>query len=339
MSSRMMAVVGLLMTITATLLMGDWQSLRHDPCNEASLFHHPDLLHTYTTQLDHLSSYKNHTKPHITDTTSDQLSTADIAGIECERLNLSLTLKQLLNSSTLNIYVYPNIVTGDVMSYGCEVVDSCPYCSLDRNDELRTYLATPTCLRLHVNSQQQCLERTSLLPWQQEPHPLSTSSSYLCTTPKSHFTYCLQLASSGSSESAAIQEEEEEEEQDMLSDLHRQSVQIVEGHVGLLAYRACRDHPAGTCHWNPTSSLTHRHCEECPAICRHRSNYLEFSQFVIAAALMLVSVPVARVPITSIISDLVNPDQQVSSVCCMWWCSLMSAVLSTRESSWDLHRH
>ena len=308
MSSRLMAVVGLLMTITATLLMGDWQAIRHDPCNEASLFHHPDLLHTYTSQMDSSpGAGGNLSQP-------DQLTTA---AIQCEGLNLSLAVQQHLSSTSLNIFVYPNIVTGDVMSYGCELVDSCPYCSVDWNEAMKTYTATPTCLHLHINSQENCLERTPMLPWQQESHPLSTS--YLCTTPKSLFTYCLQSTSSISDNVAAVQTEEE---MAMVADIHSQSLHIVESHVNYLAEQACQHHSGGGCHWNPSSSISHKNCEDCPPICRHRTNYLEFSQFTIAAAILLVSVPVARVPITSIISDLVNSDQQVCGGLSTRLCSL-----------------
>ena len=288
------------MTIVATALMGDWQSVRHDPCTEASLFHHPELLHTYTSQINSAPA----------NISQFALGSSANVGIQCEKLNLSLSLQQHLSSTTVDVRVYPNIVTDDVMvSYGCEVVNSCPYCSSVWSDE--TYSATPTCLHLRVNSQQQCLEKTPLLPWHQEkPHPL-IASSYMCTMRKSHFTYCLQAQPHSPDSQTAVQEEEEEM---YIQDIHQQSVGIVEGRVDLLAARACREVKGPHCHWNPSSSLTHRHCEDCPPICRQKSNYLEFSQFTIAAALLLIAVPVARVPITSIISDMVTPDQQVGWV-------------------------
>ena len=327
-SSRLVAIIGLVMTITATLLMGDWQAIRRDPCIEASLFHHPYLLHTYTSQMNHVPPAPNDTR-----LVSDQLEPS----IQCDRLNLSLRLLVHLNSTVLDVQAYPNIAAGEVNSYGCEVVESCPYCSVDWNEVERTYSATPTCLHLHINPQKQCLEKTPLLSWkQEEPHPLSTS--YLCTRPKSHFTYCLLAQPlSSEEESVAGVQELEEEEKAYIADIHRQSIEIMEGRIDVLASQACRQHPDGPCHWNPSSSLTHRHCEDCPPICRHRSNYLEFSQFTIAAALLLISVPVARVPITSIISDIVTPDQQVAMQSDCLWAPLMfnSSSSVPRELSWD----
>ena len=301
-SNRLLAIIGLIMSIVATLLMGDWQAIRHDPCTDASLFHHPDLLHTYTEQLD--------ATPHEPAGSTMSAIPGD-GSIQCERLNLSISLLQQLKTSDINVFVYPNKVTGDIMTYGCERVGSCPQCSLEREDGVFSdYSATPTCLHLHINPQQHCLETVPLLPWQPKPHPLS--SWYSCTMPHSLFTYCLSVltlpgVNQTSEEIASIQCEEEE----YIADVHVQSVQIVESHVDSLAAQSCHSLSDHSCHWNPNSSITHRHCEDCPPICRDHTNYLEFSQFTIAAAILLVSVPVARVPITSIISDIVSIEQQV----------------------------
>lgn len=291
-SNRLIVVMGLVMSIVGTLLMGDWQAVRHDPCIDASLFHHPELLHTYTAQLDTATPIEINTTPH-----------KDV-GIQCEKLNLSLSLQQHLKNRLIDVYVYPNMVTEpNNVIYGCVEVASCPQCS-NQEEVYQTYIATPTCLHLHVNPQQQCLERAPLLPWQLRPHPLQTS--YSCTMPKSLFTYCLSTYPQ-----TAVDEDVPPSDQEYIFDVHLQSVQIVEGHVELLASRSCTQHPGGHCHWNPESSVTHRKCENCPPICRDRSNYLEFSQFTIGAAILLVSMPVARVPITSLISDIVSPSDQV----------------------------
>ena len=38
-------------TIAALLIMTDWQAIRHDPCTDHSLFHHPELAHLYRDVL------------------------------------------------------------------------------------------------------------------------------------------------------------------------------------------------------------------------------------------------------------------------------------------------
>ena len=304
-SNRLMAVMGLVMSIVATLLMGDWQAARSDPCTQASLYHHPDLLHTYTLEIDRASS----------DTHDTGSGGVVSASIECEQLNLSVSLQHHLKNTAVEVYAYPNsIVARGVLRYGCEIVAVCQPCA---EDEDRPYSATATCLHLHINTQQQCLERAPLSPWQPEPLPLMTS--YSCTKPHSLFTYCLSShqtlsgSSTAGDDLASIQEEEEE----YISTVHLQSVEIVEGRVEQLASQHCEGHSSDhrRCHWNPNSVVTHRECEDCPLICRDRTNYLEFPQFTIAAALLLISVPLARVPITSILSDIVSPEQQVNYTC------------------------
>lgn len=291
-SNRVVAIIGLVMSIVGTLLMGDWQAARHDPCTDASLFHHPELLHTYTAHMHGVAESPLGVDIIPRDT-----------GIHCERLNLSLSLRQHLEARTVEVYAYPNIVTAaGVMSYGCVEVDACPQCSVDQEEVYRTYSASATCLHLHINSKQQCLEMAPSLPWKLEPHPLSTM--YSCTMPRSLFTYCLSAYRHTVEDGYASIEE-------YIADVHLQTIQIVEERVDLLAAQSCKHHSEGHCHWNPSSSVTHRHCEDCPPICRDCTNYLEFSQFTIAAAILLMSVPVARIPITSLISDIVSADEQV----------------------------
>ena len=283
------------MSISGTLLMGDWQAIRHDPCTEASLFHHPELLHTYTAQLEGAPP------PPLLDGSGIP---SKEPSIQCERLNLSLSMQQHLRTKDMDVYVYPNIVDDVIIPYGCEEVESCPQCS-DQQGEYRTYSASPTCLHLHINPLRQCLEPAPSLPWQPRPHPLSRS--YSCNMPRSLFLYCLTVRPhpTSSNESSVGSMEE------YVADVHIQSIQIVEGRVDLLAVQSCENHHGGHCHWNPDSSVIHRRCEDCPPICRDHTNYLEFSQFAIAAAILMVAIPIARVPITSLISDIVSGENQV----------------------------
>lgn len=310
-SNRLIAVIGLVMSIVATLLMGDWQAARHDPCTEASLFHHPDLLHTYTLEMNGASSSGGPGAGSGGPGSGSGRPGAWSGGarvsarIECEQLNLSLSLQHHLKKTAVDVYVYPSPVARDGVQYGCEVVDMCQPCYVDTE--------TATCLHLHINSHQHCLERASISPWHPNPSPPLTA--YSCTEPHSLFTYCLsshQIPSASSpaaeSDTAFIQDEEE-----YIATVHLQSVEIIEERVEKLASQHCEEHSSNhhKCRWNPNSEVSHRHCEDCPSICRDRTNYLEFSQFTIAAAILLVSVPVARVPITSIISDIVSTGQQV----------------------------
>ena len=44
-------MIGVTSTITALLLMTDWQAIGSDPCVDYSLFHHPQLADQYRVQL------------------------------------------------------------------------------------------------------------------------------------------------------------------------------------------------------------------------------------------------------------------------------------------------
>ena len=51
MTSFWLTVLGLICTITALLIMTDWQAIGGDPCTDYSLFHHPQLADQYRQQL------------------------------------------------------------------------------------------------------------------------------------------------------------------------------------------------------------------------------------------------------------------------------------------------
>ena len=46
-----LCVLGMICTITALLIMTDWQAIGSDPCTDYSLFHHPQLADQYRLQL------------------------------------------------------------------------------------------------------------------------------------------------------------------------------------------------------------------------------------------------------------------------------------------------
>ena len=47
-NSRIIAVIGLLLSIAGAALAADWQSLPGDPCTKLSPFHHPELAANYS---------------------------------------------------------------------------------------------------------------------------------------------------------------------------------------------------------------------------------------------------------------------------------------------------
>ena len=66
------------------------------------------------------------------------------------------------------------------------------------------------------------------------------------------------------------------------------------------------------CHWNPNSLITKHHCSNCPPICRSLSRSLSFIQFSFGACLLMLSIPVAWVPIASMASEWTSKEMQVT---------------------------
>jgi hypothetical protein len=65
------------------------------------------------------------------------------------------------------------------------------------------------------------------------------------------------------------------------------------------------------CHWIPDSLVTRHYCTDCPPICRALSKSLSFVQFCLGAALLMLSIPVAWVPVASMASERTSKEMQV----------------------------
>lgn len=65
------------------------------------------------------------------------------------------------------------------------------------------------------------------------------------------------------------------------------------------------------CHWTPDSLITKQYCNECQPICRSLSHSLNFVQFCFGAAILMISIPIAWVPVASIVSEKTKSEMQV----------------------------
>jgi len=65
------------------------------------------------------------------------------------------------------------------------------------------------------------------------------------------------------------------------------------------------------CHWIPDSVITHRLCHACPPICRSVDHTLNFVQYMIGAVIFRISIPIPRIGIMMVISDVVSRQYQV----------------------------
>ena len=55
-SSRIIAIIGGIISIIAFTLLADWQSIPYDSCTEHSLFHHPELVTMYKQEIKDVSN-------------------------------------------------------------------------------------------------------------------------------------------------------------------------------------------------------------------------------------------------------------------------------------------
>ena len=278
MSNRLITVIGLIVSIISCSLLGDWQAIRPDPCTRSSLFHHPELQQQYIALL----------RP-------ENASVAEV--FSCERENQQLDLELLAD---MDIFAFPTSMKADPTS-GCEVVQSCPACA--QQDSNRIYSVYPICLYLRMYPASQCINLGNL--GEAESH--RRTFIFSCSMYKSQLELCIRITTvSPPTQHAAVEE--------YVARAHVQTVQVIEGRLAALAEEMCESQPHHSCHWNPHSEVTGRYCEDCPPICRDKSNYLHFSQFLIGAALRAFCIEVVTVAIFGIVSDRVHKNSKVRTI-------------------------
>ena len=69
---------------------------------------------------------------------------------------------------------------------------------------------------------------------------------------------------------------------------------------------------SGHCHWIPYSIVTKNYCNDCPPICRNPDKSLSFVQFCLGAALLMLSIPIAWVPVAAMASERTRKEMQVA---------------------------
>ena len=282
-----MTVIGLIVSIIAYGLLGDWQAILADPCTKSSIFHHPELQQQYVSKL-------------YTPTTPNNALMPEISNFLCERSNVLLSIENMPHK---DIYVFPITIEKGLTS-GCELVSSCPI-SCTQQDLKKNYSVYPTCLHLRVGYENQCLYLVNSKLQEAEAH--QDKFIYSCSTRKSQLKLCIYFSAvSNFTQYASVEE--------YVEHVHIQTVQVIERRLATLAENICEGQPHHSCHWNPHSEVTGRYCEDCPPICRDKSKYLQFSQFVIGAGLLLVCGEIVRVPMIGILSDIVDKYHQVSII-------------------------
>lgn len=250
-NNRIIAIVGLIMSIASCALIADWQSIPFDHCTDFSLYHHPELLlennqssSTYTTNLLNLRTHRmmaNHFEQEYNTSIYDKKMT-------CSIVANAQNICDVRSKKCLNVQYSPGSII-EVSNYPCETISS----DHDTNEYLCNWNQTVTFC-LHIN-------KTS--DYEHNNLPYFASVQYLAKD-NGLMEQCTQTQVKGE-----------------------------------------------TCHWTANSLITQRYCSDCQPICRSPSHSLNFVQFSVGAALLMLSIPIAWIPVASMASERTEKELQV----------------------------
>lgn len=244
-SSRAIAIIGLLMSIVGCALIGDWQAISFDECTYFSPYHNPTLHinETVYTQLETLNELSVNRRDYNAYT--KKITCSMISGQEgCGRTHNECLLIQYSPGIEFNIYNYPcDSIINDkrVKTYSCQW------------NQTRTI-----CLHINETGDQAGIQSFAV-----NSHLLMTQHQY-----RNAMKQCTE---------ADVRD----------------------------------DH----CYWIPNSPITNHYCRDCQPICRGFSKSLNFAQFCIGAAMLMLSIPIAWVPVAAMASERTTKEMQVR-ICC-----------------------
>ena len=286
-NSRIIAIIGLLMTTISCLLMADWQAIPYDPCTELSPFHHPDIVSTYKQlQLSEPFEY------------TDKIKRA----ANCLEMYQTNALPTIYVTVKLDFSQLPVSAEG----VKCKEIDTCSeHCTSSSGQ----------CLHYTFDDNLCILERTTEVEYSTNFPSGKPADHYLCRqvfSDSSFSSMCITIYQ-GSHDINNLADALANETQS-LHTVHSQALQLLQVDLYAMAVKKCENTsvPGHQCYWIPNSIITHQQCSDCPTICRSLQQSLNFVQFCIGAALLMVSIPIAWVPVAALISDRVHREAQVS---------------------------
>ena len=278
-NSQSIAVIGLLLTISSCIIMADWQAIPYDECTENSPFHHPELTGQLPQPYKVLNRRNVCHRSHIL---ADSLQEFELS----IRSKLVLSLRHIRDTPLT-----------DKKQFSCHSSDVC-------NARCRKLLDKLLCLQFYVYLDQHgCMKRLESRRPYGSTHSLMKNSSFLCSDKTSTFSFCVIV-------------------NEMNQNMSELAVVQILQHLETSLYNTAMENCLFTnttrddCYWNPYSYITRKYCENCQPICRSRSHSLTFAQFVVGSALLLVSIPIAWVPVAALISNRVSTAAQVIFAIC-----------------------
>jgi hypothetical protein len=297
-SSYSLTVTGLVCTIIGLLVMTDWQAIGNDPCTAYSIMHHPELLEFYKQEQQEK---------------------------EQDRLCSSSTGRKYDNSSIAALL--------DAQDTSCSLVTSCePDMREDKTRDVKAifqveYVETPqaeVCFhRIQSSSNEvgaQSLRTVESLS--ESGGAVHCTSSDVASESSRTASSCFLLHKK-SNVNVSI-------DRSLLTWVHMQSLQVVEGGVYQMAVNRCES--AGEhCHWIPNSPVTGKHCIDCQPICRDTRRTLHFAQFGIGLVFFFSTLTFLFTGAFLLLSDTVSKSFQgismamvvalsgVLKILCPWW--------------------
>ena len=274
------------MTVSACVLIADWQAIPYDPCTEYSPFHHPEITQKLCNDSDT-----------SVNTGNTMVSVSHV--LTHFQIHSNIELK-FASGSTVNLI----IPTVDV-KFTCQLVDIC---------ECNQSMLSKYCLSYTLDTS-----------GNMRPMPVSTLSKsagsehssevYSCevgsTISQPPVTTCVHLYNTNYSSPLMDNSSEKVLQTSMTSSI--QSLQVLTNHSYYTAKRNCIHSNVTNrhCQWTPSSTITKKECEDCQPICRSREQTLSFVQYVLGSSLLLAALPVLWVAVAAMASNQVGTEYQV----------------------------
>ena len=293
-SSPLIAIIGILMTLSGCALIADWQAIPYDPCTEYSPFHHPELTHN-----DTLTSTVNPMNTSFNQPTNTPTSLSEV--------HLSSNIEFAFVNLTTNTNFQVDI------KVTCHNVESCVCSHLSSITDKPKQL----CLFYARDEDGDLISLESLSSKVvQPPELISCIPKFSTLLPPT--VMCVHLYHSNQSEVHNNSKHIEKVLQTKMTTGHTQSLQVLSNHSYYIAKWNCI-HANITnrhCHWTPSSAITKKECEDCPPICRSREQTLSFAQFFLGTAILMMSLQVLWVSTAALASNQTPKEGQVYKVQC-----------------------
>ena len=266
------------MSIISCVLLADWQSIPHDKCTEFSLYHHPNFV---TSNTDLSADYPSlHDHPNLTMNNLDDLP---VDNLYPEMLQSSIHMEI---SAKIKLNQNQNMINPSIM-------DRTLTCNASRN------LCKGKLSECYIVNRLSGM--VNKCPCDDLISDKKLIHEYICD--EMNLSLCIHINETT----------KKDKHRQVFFDVMAQSFRLVPNDVYNTARRECIEakFKGRYCHWIPDSIITNQHCSDCQPICRSPLRSLNFIQFCIGAALLMLSIPVAWIPIAAMVSERVSSEMQV----------------------------